>query len=65
MNFEFILYRPGIVGFEKKSGGPIGYEPEVTTFKANSGTHAMNIGRAMYEKTGLGITGHFNVSGAF
>jgi hypothetical protein len=64
MKFEFILHRPGIVAFEKKTNDPIGYEPEIVEFEAASNTNALYIGRKMYEETGLGITGHFNVSRA-
>lgn len=64
MNYEFVLHRPGIESYHKKTGYPIGYEPVVSIFKAKSNTEARNIAVEMYRKTGLGPRGHFNVGRA-
>ena len=54
------IFKPG-VEFNKK-GQPFGYQPEVLTLEAKSGTHALHLAEAAYEKTGLEQRGHFNVS---
>jgi hypothetical protein len=61
MKYEMAIFKPGLVGFDKK-GQPYGFEPEILTFEANSGAHALHIARATYKGTGLGVNGHFNVS---
>ena len=61
MQYEYTLHRPGIVGFDRRNE-PIGETPLTELFQANSHTEAYKIGLKMYEETGLGRQGHFNVS---
>jgi hypothetical protein len=60
--YEFVLFRPGISGFHKKSGEPLGFPPEATEFEAKSPTEARTLAMAMYYQTGLGFSGHYNIS---
>lgn len=76
MKYEFALLKPGIAGFEKKTGYPIGHAPEVTEFEASCHTEARVIAARMfnsvrriavevpkYEGQVIG-TPHYNVSRA-
>lgn len=59
--YEYSLYRPGIVGFDRKNE-PIGNDPEREFFFANSASEARTIAAAKYKETGLGRTAHYNIS---
>jgi hypothetical protein len=61
MKYEMAIFKPGLAGFDKK-GQPLGFEPEILTFEASTGAQALQIARATYKETGLGVHGHFNVS---
>jgi hypothetical protein len=61
MKYELQIHKPGIAGFSKRNE-PEGFAPEVIFFNAASNTEALNMARDAYAKTGLGFSGHFNVS---
>lgn len=59
--YEYILHRPGITGFDRRNE-PIGAAPEGMYFFAESASEALTIATAKYKESGLGRQGHFNVS---
>ncbi len=61
MKFKVEIYKPGILDYNRKTGEPIPFPPEVQEFDANSGTEALNIARKLYEATGLKRQSFFNV----
>lgn len=60
MKYVVEIQKPGIAGFNRRNE-PEAFPLEVIEFDAASHTEALNIGTAIYAKTGLGGHGHFNV----
>ena len=60
MKFEITIYRPGIAGYERKTGEPIAFEPVIEHFEAKCATEAENKAAEIYKRTGLGAQGHYN-----
>lgn len=60
MTYQMTIFKPGIVEFNRKNE-PIGQPFETRTFKARSHAEGLTIAMALYDETGLGSKGHFNV----